>query len=80
MFTSVQRVQIIKYGGLALFVLSLLPLVRHGLFFIVLFQYYIPFAIVLYALYVSYLTIQVGDLKDQDIKNLVHALFTRKKE
>lgn len=71
MFTSDQRVQVLKYGGLTLFVLSLVPLVRHGLFFIVLFQYYVPLAIVLYTLYYSYFAIQQGDLRDQDIKSLL---------
>jgi len=79
MFTREQRIQILKWGGLTLFSLSLLPLLMHGLFFIVLFQYFIPLAIISYALYFSYLKIKQTDFRDEDVKKIFVALFTKKK-
>ncbi len=79
MFTSEQRLQILKWGGLTLFSLSLLPLLMHGLFFIVLFQYYIPLAILAYAVYFSYLKIKQTDFSDDDIWKLYKSFFSKKK-
>jgi len=52
----------------------------HGLFFIVLFQYYVPAAIVGYALYFCYTKIQATNLKDEDILNLWKSFFTPTKK
>lgn len=80
MFTSTQRRQILKWGGLTLFSLSLLPLLMHGLFFIVLFQYYIPAAIVFYAIYFTYTKIKETDLSDQDVLQVIKTFFTPTKK
>jgi len=80
MFTGEQRLQILKWGGLLLFSLSLLPLLMHGLFFVVLFQYYLPLAILSYALYFTYLKIQETDLNDEDVFSVLKSLFTFRKK
>lgn len=80
MFTKQQRRQILKWGGLTLFSLSLLPLLMHGLFFIVLFQYYIPAAIIIFALYFSYVKIQAVDIHDEEVLNVIKTFFTRSKK
>ena len=79
MFTGEQRLQILKWGGLVLFSLSLLPLLMHGLFFVVLFQYYLPLAILSYAIYFTYLKIRETDLKDEDVLNMIKSFFTTTK-
>ena len=79
MFTGEQRLQILKWGGLVLFSLSLLPLLMHGLFFVVLFQYYLPLAILSYAIYFTYLKIRETDLKDEDVLNVIKSFFTTTK-
>lgn len=80
MFTREQRFLILKYGSIALATLSVLPIMTHGIFFIVLFQYYFPAAIVLFALYFSYTKVQEADLSDQDIKQFCKSLFIRKEK
>ncbi len=79
MFTGEQRLQILKWGGLVLFSLSLLPLLMHGLFFVVLFQYYLPLTILSYAIYFTYLKIRETDLKDEDVLNMIKSFFTTTK-
>lgn len=79
MFTSEQRFQILKYGSIALVTISVMPFLMHGIFFIVLFQYYLPIAIILFALYFSYTKIQTADLSDQDIKQFCLSLFKKTK-
>jgi uncharacterized membrane protein YobD (UPF0266 family) len=80
MFTREQRFLILKYGSITLLTLSALPIMMHGIFFIVLFQYYLPAAIILFALYFSYTKVQEADLSDQDIKQFHKYLFTHKEK
>jgi len=75
MFTRQQRYFILKWGGLTLFSLSLLPLLTHGLFFIVLFQYYLPISIIGFALYYSYRAVKGTNVTDSDINTLVQSLY-----
>jgi len=77
MFSSSQRLLILKWGGLTLFSLSLLPLLMHGVFFIVLFQYYLPAAIIGYAIYFSYHKIKHIDIYDVDTRTTFKSFFAR---
>ena len=77
MFTSDQRYQILKWGGLMLFALSLLPLLMHGLFFIVFFQYYLPLLIIGYAGYFTYTTIKTEGVNRHDIRASIKGLFRK---
>ena len=80
MFTREQRFLILKYGSIALATLSVLPIMTHGIFFIVLFQYYLPTAIILFAVYYSYTKVQEADLSDDDVKQFCKSLLARKKK
>ena len=79
MFTREQRFIILKYGTTVLLTLSVLPIMTHGIFFVVLFQYYLPIAIILFALYYCYNRIKEIDITDKDLKNVFQSLFSLKK-
>lgn len=79
MFTREQRFHILKYGSIALATVSVLPFMMHGIFFIVLFQYYLPIAIILFALYFSYTRIQAADLSDEDVRQFCKSLLKKAK-
>ena len=79
MFTSDQRFQILKWGGLTLFALSLLPLLMHGLFFIIFFQYYLPVLVVGYAAYFSYTTFKTSRANIEGIGAMIGGLFPTKR-
>jgi hypothetical protein len=79
MFTSTQRIKILKWGSAFVLGLSIIPLLWHGIFFIILFQYYIPIAIIIFALYYSYTVIHTTDFTNQTIKEVFLSFFSLKK-
>jgi hypothetical protein len=79
MFTSNQRTKILKWGSAFVIGLSIMPLLWHGIFFIILFQYYIPIAIIIFALYYSYAVIHTTDFTNQTIKEVFFSFFSLKK-
>jgi hypothetical protein len=79
MFTSNQRTKILKWGSAFVLGLSIIPLLWHGIFFIILFRYYIPIAIIIFALYYSYTVIQTTDFTNQTIKEIFLSFFPFRK-
>jgi hypothetical protein len=79
MFTSTQRIKILKWGSAFVLGLSVIPLLWHGIFFIILFQYYIPIAIIIFTLYYSYTVIHTTDFTNQTIKEVFLSFFSLKK-
>jgi hypothetical protein len=79
MFTSTQRIKILKWGSAFVLGLSVVPLLWHGIFFIILFQYYIPIAIIIFALYYSYAVISTTNFTNQTIKEVFLSFFSLKK-
>ena len=79
MFSSEQRFQILKWGGLMLFALSLLPLLMHGLFLVVFFQFYVPVLLVGYGAYTFYSGVTSGRINKLTIRNTVKQWFVQKR-
>lgn len=79
MFSSEQRIKILKWGSAFVLGLSIIPLIGHGIFFIILFQYYIPIAIITFTIYYSYSKIKKVDVYDQDVKDVLFSLLPKKK-
>ncbi|MFT5831986.1 MAG: hypothetical protein ACI9SY_000367 [Candidatus Paceibacteria bacterium] len=79
MFTSTQRIKILKWGSAFVLGLSIIPLLWHGIFFIILFRYYIPIAIIIVALYHIYTVIQASDFTNQTIKEVFFSFFPFRK-
>jgi hypothetical protein len=79
MFTSNQRTKILKWGSAFVLGLSIVPLLWHGIFFIILFQYYIPIVIIIFALYYIYTVIGTADFTNQTTKEVFYSFFSLKK-
>ena len=70
MFTPKQRTDILKWGTLTLIVLCVFASMMHGLFFVALFQYYIPLMLVVGLLYLGYTKARGFQLTDEEIISL----------
>jgi hypothetical protein len=79
MFTPRQRAQILTWGTAFLLGLSVVPLLAHGIFFIVLFKVYIPIAIAYFALYYSYKIIQTTNTTGLSITDVILSICKKKR-
>ncbi len=78
MFSSKQRKQILCWGPACVLGLSIAPLVRHDLFVLVVFQYYLPLAIIAFGIYAVYRVLTHSRTNNQDIASTLKQLISRK--